>query len=318
MYQSYHTDADGNMVVAEKGQITDWLHVSKPTAEEIDYLAGHFNFPKDYLTSIQDPDEVPRQEKLGLNPAEDPNLIIFNYPCKVTNTLGYDEYITIPFGIILTENTIITAAEDLPFFMEKIIRNETDYPVDTKKTAQFALEIAWQISFNYISCLKEIIKKTEAMEQQLTITTKNEQLFALMSLQKSLVYFNTSIHASHPIFNDLKEIELFTQHTENRNLLHDVIVENRQAEVMIEETDQLLTQMSAVFSSVVSNNLNNIMKFLTSVTIVLTIPTIIGGLWGMNVNLPIDETPGAFWIMIFIIILISILTTWFLKKNDYF
>ncbi|WP_192988074.1 magnesium transporter CorA family protein [Carnobacterium mobile] len=318
MYQSYHTDSDGKIVVDEKDQITDWLHVAKSTDEEIEQLSKKFHFPKDFLTSVKDPDEVARQEKLGMDPAKEPNLIVFNYPYKETNELGYDEYITIPLAIILTEHTIITTAEKTPFFIDKMIRNQTDNPINTKNPEQFVLEVAWQISSLYIFYLKEIVKKTEAMEQQLTRSTENEQLFALMSLQKSLVYFNSSIEASHPIFNELKEIEVFTQHPENRSLLHDVIVENRQAEVMIKETNQLLTQISAVFSSVISNNLNNIMKFLTSITIVLTIPTIIGGLWGMNVNLPIDDTPGAFWIMMFLIVIVSIFTTWILKKYNYF
>ena len=318
MYQSYFTDPNGKIVSAEKNQIEDWLHVAKPTSDDIDYLSKTFNFPKDYLSCVNDPDEVARQEKLGIDPLEEPNLIIFNYPSKIKSSSGYVEYITIPFAIILTPDTLITAAEDVPLFLEKIINNQTTYSVNTKKKEQFILEVAWQISSLYVFYLKEIIKNTESMEKQLTKSTENEQLFALMSLQKSLIYFSSSIHASHPIFDELKEIEAFTEHVENRNLLHDVIVENRQAEVMIEETSILLTQISDVFSSVISNNLNNIMKFLTSITIVLTIPTIIGGIWGMNVNLPIDQGPNAFWILMFIIIFISLLTAWILRKNNYF
>ncbi|MGB3160801.1 magnesium transporter CorA family protein [Carnobacterium sp.] len=318
MYQSYYTDSDGHLVNGTKDQSCDWIHVTNPTSEEIDYLASRFSIPKDYLSCVNDPDEIAREEKLGIDPAIEPNLIIFNYPSKVINKLGYDEYITIPLAIILTKNTLITAAEDVPLFLEKIISNKTDYPVNVKKKELFVLEVAWQISSQYIFFLKEIIKKTESMEQQLTKSTENEQLFALMSLQKSLIYFNSSIHASHPIFNELKKIEAFTEKVENRNLLHDVIVENRQAEVMIEEISILLKQISAVFSSVISNNLNNIMKILTSITIVLTIPTVIGGIWGMNVNLPIDQGPNAFWIIMFLILFISFLTTWILKKNNYF
>ena len=317
MFQSYHTNSAGLMTRGINNQINDWIHVSKPTSDEIEHLSKKFNFPKDYLSCVNDPDEIARQEKLGINPIKEPNLIIFNYPSKVINKLGYDEYITIPFAMILTEHTLITAAEDVPSFLKKIINNQIDYPVNTKKKELFILEVAWQISSHYVFYLKEIIKKTESMEQQLTKSTENEQLFALMSLQKSLIYFNSSIHASHPIFNELKKIEAFTESFENRNLLHDVIVENRQAEVMIEETSRLLEQISAVFSSVISNNLNNIMKFLTSITIVLTIPTIIGGIWGMNVNLPIDQGPSAFWLIMFLVLFISFLTTWLLKKKHY-
>lgn len=318
MYQSYYTDSNGQLVAAQKDQLKDWIHVTSPSLNDIDYLSNKFNFPKDYLSCVNDPDEIARQEKLGTDPAKEPNLIIFNYPSKVKSNLGYDEYITIPLAMILTEDTLITSAEDVPLFLEKIIANQTNYPVNTKKKELFVLEVAWQISSLYVYYLKEIILKTEAMEKQLTKSTENEQLFALMSLQKSLTYFNSSIHASHPIFDELKEIEAFTEHSENRNLLHDVVVENRQAEVMIEETSVLLEQISAVFSSIISNNLNNIMKILTSITIVLTIPTIIGGIWGMNVNLPIDQGPTAFWVLMGIIILISFITAWILKRNNYF
>ena len=318
MYQSYYTDSNGQLVTAQRDQLKDWIHVTSPSLNDIDYLSNKFNFPKDYLSCVNDPDEIARQEKLGTDPAKTPNLIIFNYPSKVKSNLGYDEYITIPLAMILTGDTLITSAEDVPLFLEKIIANQTNHPVNTKKKELFILEVAWQISSLYVSYLKEIILKTEAMEKQLTRSTENEQLFALMSLQKSLTYFNSSIHASHPIFDELKGIEAFTEHSENRNLLHDVVVENRQAEVMIEETSVLLEQISAVFSSIISNNLNNIMKILTSITIVLTIPTIIGGIWGMNVNLPIDQGPYAFWVLMGMTLFISFITAWMLKKKNYF
>ncbi|WP_051912511.1 magnesium transporter CorA family protein [Carnobacterium funditum] len=318
MYQSYYTDFDGHIIMSEKDQISDWLHVTNPTVDEIEYLSKKFNFPKDYISSVKDPDELARQEKLGMDPAKDPNLIVFNYPTKITNKSGYDEYLTTPISMILTKDTLITAVEDTPVFLKNIMNNQSGYPVNTKKKEQFVLEVAWQISSLYVFYLKEIILKTESMERQLTKSTENEQLFALMSLQKSLIYFSSSIHASHLIFNDLKEIDSFTERTENRNLLHDVIVESRQAEVMIEETSKLLDQISDIFPSIISNNLNNIMKILTSITIVLTIPTILGGFWGMNVNLPIDNGPNAFWAIMFLILFISIITTWILKKNNYF
>lgn len=184
---------------------------------------------------------------------------------------------TYPISIILTDHTIITASKHLPQFISEITHNNPDFAVDTTHQEQFVLRLFWYISASYMRFLQEIDIETRRLELQLTQSTKNEQLYALMSLQKSLIYFSTAINSNGPIFDIMKETDRFSKDERTRSFLHDVIVENNQAQIMTSQYQKILDQVSTVFSAVVSNNLNNIMKILTSITIVLTIPTILGG-----------------------------------------
>ncbi|WP_034538456.1 magnesium transporter CorA family protein [Carnobacterium inhibens] len=318
MIQSYYTTKQGKITHDIDFTHAEWLHLSDPTDNEIDGVVKHFGFPKDYLSSVLDPDEVSRYENLEMKESESSSLAMFLYPLKVDDGLSDSEYITRPLAVILTANTIITATVQTPDFISNMITNKPNYPSDSTNQERFLLDIAWHISSDYISYLKEINYKIEKLEDTLTKTTNNRQLFSLMALQKSLVYFDTAIESNHPIFKRLKNIERFNQNKKSLSFLHDVVVENQQAEAMIKQSNQMLEQISAIFSSVISNNLNNIMKVLTSITIVLTIPNIIGALWGMNVSLPFEDTPGAFWILCLISLIICLVTVWMLRKKDYF
>lgn len=318
MIHSYYTTTKGEVVHDTEFTHVEWLHLSNPTSDEINRVVKHFGFPKDYLSSILDPDEVSRHENLELDESESSSLALFLYPLKVTSNSSDTEYVTRPLAVIMTAKTVITAAVYTPDFISSMIENKPSFPISSANQERFLLDIAWHISSDYITYLKEINAKIETLEDTITKTSKNRQLFVLMSLQKSLVYFSTAIESNHPIFKRLKAIERFNTDKSILSFLHDVVIENQQAEAMIRQSNKMLEQISAIFSSVISNNLNNIMKILTSITIVLTIPSIIGALWGMNVTLPFEDTPGAFWILCFISLAICGLTVWILRKKDYF
>lgn len=318
MIHSYYTTANGKVIHDTDFTNVEWLHLSNPTPDEINRVIKHFGFPKDYLSSVLDPYEVSRYENLELDESESSSLAMFLYPLKVTSNSSDSEYVTRPLAVIMTAKTVITAAVHTPDFISNMIENKPNFPISSTNQEQFLLDIAWHISSDYITYLKEINAKIEKLEYTITKTSKNRQLFVLMSLQKSLVYFSTAIESNHPIFKRLKAIERFNTDKNILSFLHDVVIENQQAEAMIRQSNKMLEQLSAIFSSVISNNLNNIMKVLTSITIVLTIPNIIGALWGMNVTLPFEDTPGAFWILCFISLAICGLTVWILRKKDYF
>ncbi|WP_407372231.1 magnesium transporter CorA family protein [Carnobacterium sp.] len=318
MIHSYYTTTNGDVVHDTEFTHVEWLHLSNPTSDEINRVVKHFGFPKDYLSSVLDPDEVSRHENLELDERESSSLAMFLYPLKISSNPNDSEYVTRPLAVIMTSKTVITAAVHTPEFISRMIENNPNFPISSSNQERFLLDIAWHISSDYIIYLKEINAKIEKLEVNITKTSKNRQLFVLMSLQKSLVYFSTAIESNHPIFKRLKAIERFNKDKNILSFLHDVVIENQQAEAMIRQSNKMLEQISAIFSSVISNNLNNIMKVLTSITIVLTIPNIIGALWGMNVTLPFEDTPGAFWILCFISLAICGLTVWILRKKDYF
>ncbi len=318
MIQGFRTNGVGELITDNQEISGGWINVNDPTDEEITKLVKTFNFPRDYITSVLDENENSRQEMLKEEDEDAASLIVMQYPHLMIGELGYIEYVTLPISIILTKNTLITASKHTPLFITKMIQNQEGYKIDTTHQEQFVLRLLWHISASYIHFLNDIDDETKKLELQLTKSTKNEQLFALMALQKSLTYFLTAISSNRPILDIMKETDRFSKNAVARSFLHDVIVENEQAETMIHQYREILDQVSNVFSAVVSNNLNNIMKILTSITIVLTIPTIIGGIYGMNVDLPLSQAPNAFWIVLLLMLIISIITAWILKKKNYF
>lgn len=318
MIQSYYTNTAGVLIPNSADIPGRWINVCDPSETEINELVTKFNFPRDYITSVLDLNEVSRQEMLKEEDSNLASLIVLQYPLLQKSELGYKEYTTLPISIILTENAIITATKHLPVFLSEMIHNHPSYQVDTTHQEHFVLRLLWHISASYMRCLEEINAETKRLEILLTKSTKNEQMYALMSLQKSLIYFSTAISSNQPVFDIMKETDRFSKEAQTRGFLHDVIVENNQASIMTSEYQQVLNQVSLVFSSVISNNLNNIMKILTSITIVLTIPTILGGIYGMNVELPFMDTDGAFWLILAIMAFASGLTIWILKKKNFF
>lgn len=320
MIEYFKRDQDGWMIENPDPEHTQsaWIHLTKPNQHELDFLVRTYDFPMDYLTSAFDDDEVSRHERLEQEHQDIPGLIVLLYPKKTISHLELTEYITRPLSIILTENTIVTAASETPDFLYRFIKDRATNPFHIDSKAEFVLSISMQIASLFISCLKEINHATAELEVRLKRTSKSQHLFDLMELQKSLVYLDSALNNNHPVIERLKELKNFMQNEEDYELLHDVMVENHQAEVMSSQSYKLLRQLSSTFSSVISNNLNTVVKFLTSITLIVTIPTIVGSLWGMNVPVPFEESPYGFGILLFATLLLASVTAYWMKKNDYF
>lgn len=295
-----------------------WIHLTKAEKHELDHLVRTYDFPVDYLTGAFDVDEVSRYEKLETEHQDAPGLIVLLYPEKMISRLELIEYITRPLSIILTENTVITATSETPDFLYRFIKDRTTDSFHIGSRTDFVLSIAMQIASLFINYLKEINQATDELEVKLKRTSKSEHLFDLMELQKSVVYLDSALNTNHPVIQRLKELENFMQNEGDYELLRDVMVENHQAEVMSSQSYKLLRQLSNTFSSVISNNLNTVVKFLTSITLIFTIPTLIGSLWGMNVSLPFEDSPYGFWILTFATLLLAGVTAYWMKKNGYF
>lgn len=297
---------------------SNWIHVTEASEKELNTLVNLYDFPVDYLTGAFDNDEVSRYEKLDPKYKDTPSLIVLLFPKKVTNRLGLTEYITRPLSIILADDILITATNETPDFLITFMEPDSDKVGDFNTNHEFVLKVSMFIATLFITYLKEINEATEELEVQLKKTSKSQHLFDLMELQKSLVFLNSALNSNHPVINRLKDLENFTKNPKDEDLLRDVMVENYQAEVMASKTYKLLNQLSSTFSSVISNNLNTVVKFLTSITFILTIPTIIGSLWGMNVPVPFEKSPFGFWILLFATILLAAVTAYWMKKNEYF
>lgn len=269
--------------------------MDKPTTDEIEVLTEKYKLPKDYITGVLDDNENSRLEGFYQQTLEKPVLLLLQYPVATISPSGYTQLNTFPFALILTaDNKVITVVNQSADFLQQILAA----PLQNNQAAVhewFPLFLSLEISIRYNRFLKELIKQTNSLEGELKVSTENKQLYQLMDIQKSLVYFDSALHANLTVFNKLYQAQFLKKPENHLPQLHDILVETKQAATTTAIQLQLVDKISDTFSAIVSNNLNNVMKILTSLTIVLTIPTIIGGIYGMNVKLPFANREDAFW-----------------------
>lgn len=288
-----------------------WIDVVAPTEEEITRLVTQTGVRHDFLTYSLDPEEKSRIEQ-----EEDQTLIIVDIP-----SLSQDNYLfykTIPLGIIVVrDDYIITVSgENTPILEE--FKQEKIKGFYTFKKTRFVLQILHQIALYYLKYLREINKRTDEIENLLQQSMRNKELFQLLSLGKSLVYFTTSLKANEIVMEKLLRLKLLPMYEEDEDVLEDAIIENKQAIEMAQIYSDILSNMMDAFASVISNNLNIAMKFLTSVTIVLSMPIMVASFYGMNVALPFQHHPHAFTLIVLISAVLSIGTVAYLAKKKLF
>lgn len=313
MYKIY-TTTDNGIVRVNEVQDGSWIAMTAPTAEELHEIAQTCNIQPEDLRAALD-----EEERSRIQVEDDYTLILVDIPAiEVRNEK--DWYVTIPLGIIVTDKQIITVClEDSPtlnVFMDGRVRNFYTY----KKT-RFILQILYRNATLFLNYLRNIDKRSEAVEKKLHQAQRNEELLELQELEKSLVYFSTSLKANEAVLEKLFRLEKIKKYPEDEDLLEDVIVENKQAIEMVNIYSGILSSTMGTFASIISNNLNVTMKFLATVTIVLSIPTMVASFYGMNVSpvgMPFATTPYGFLIVIGLSILLSGLVAIYMWKKDLF
>lgn len=291
-----------------------WIALTNPTATEIFEISEQFQIEVDDLRAPLDEEERSRIEV-----EDDYTLILVDVP-MIEERNDKDWYGTIPLGIIVTDKMIFTIClEDtqvLTRFMEGRVRNFFTY----MKT-RFILQILYRNASMYLRYLRIIDKKSEQVEEKLHLSPRNQELIELLELEKSLVYFTTSLRSNEAVLEKLIKVESIKKYPEDTELLEDVIIENTQAIEMANIYSGILRSMMDAFASVISNNLNDVMKILSVITIVMSIPTIIFSAYGMNLNaagMPFSGTQWGFLIVILISIALSVITAIVLSKKKYF
>ncbi len=289
-----------------------WINVVDPTSDEIERLT-HLGLPQDFITYPLDMDERSRSER------EDDGkmLILIRIPHYQGPKVDVP-YNTLPLGIILTDQYIIT-----------VCRKQTDVIFDfingkirgfsTAKRIRFILQILLNNATKYLSYLRAINRTTEELEDKLQLSMQNREVLELLKYQKSLVYFTTALKSNELLVERLQRSQLFRLYPDDEDLLEDVLTENQQALEMVNISNNILSGLMDAFASVISNNLNVVMKFLASITIIMSVPTIITGFFGMNVMLPLAaDNPWAPWIVVGLIVGASVLITIIFMKRDWF
>jgi len=186
----------------------------------------------------------------------------------------------------------------------------------TYKKSRFLFQIMLINASYYLTYLKQINKETEIAENVLKTSLKNKELLKLLSLEKSLVYFTTSLKSNELVMEKTLRGKILKMYDEDEDILEDAIIENRQAIEMSKTYSDILTSTMDAYSSIISNNLNGVMKVLTSLTVLISVPTLIASIWGMNVKLPFETNPYGFGILLGISIIIAIVTFIWLRIKD--
>ena len=301
---------DGAIHEIQEPQEGCWIALTNPTATEIFEISEQFGIEVDDLRAPLDEEERSRIE------VEDNYTLILADVPAIEERNEKDWYVTIPLGIIVTQKMIFTVClEDtqvLTRFMEGRVRNFFTY----MKT-RFILQILYRNASMYLRYLRIIDKKSEQIEEKLHLSTRNQELMELLELEKSLVYFTTSLRSNEMVLEKLLKVESIKKYPEDTELLEDVIIENKQAIEMANIYSGILSGTMDAFASVISNNLNVIMKRMTAISLLLMIPTLIASLYGMNVHNGLEDSHYGLFVIAIISVAFSILSYWMFRRKNW-
>lgn len=291
-----------------------WIAMTNPSAEELKEVSERYHIDADDLRAALDEDERSRIEE-----EDGYSFVIVDVP-TIEERNDKDWYGTIPMSIIKCEDAIITVClEDtqvLTAFMDGRVRDFYTYMKN-----RFIFQVLYRNATLYLNYLRIIDRRSDIVEQKMHESTRNSELIELLELEKSLVFFTTSLKGNELVLERLLKSGNIKRYPEDEDLIEDAITENKQAIEMANIYSGILTGTMDTFASIISNNQNMVMKFLTTVTIVLSIPTMIASFYGMNVNLngmPFATSKWGFLIVLGISILISGIVALIFRKKDLF
>lgn len=294
----------------EKFQRNCWIDISNPTPDEISMLKRQFKVPEDFINDILDIDERSRTELEGRW-----LLLILRVPVYIH---GEDiPYYTIPLGVLISQSVIITVC----LYENSIVHAESmqrHYAFSITNRHNFVLILLLRSANFYLKYLKEINRQSTLVEKELRKATKNSELTKLLKLEKCLVYFTTSLKSNELLIAKLQRSKLTNINEVDEDLLEDVMIEIKQASEMANIHRDILSGLMGTFASVISNNVNNVMKQLTLITIVLMIPTLISSFFGMNMPNAMEQNPYAIYYVLGISILASLFGVYIFRRRNWF
>lgn len=286
-----------------------WVNAIDPAPDEMEKLVN-WGMEMDYINYCLDQDEMPRLER-----DEDYTFILLRIPMHQPDSdIPYN---TVPLGIMILGNKIITVCRyDSDIF--KALTNGKHRYMKTGKRYRLTLYIFLETAARYLNLLREINRATELVEDRLQKSTQNRELLELLKYQKSLTYFATALRSNEVMMERVQKTQLFNYYEEDQDLLEDVLTENQQAIQMTSINTEILSSMMDAFASIISNNLNVVMKALAALTIILNVPTIVASFYGMNVNLPGEGHPFAFLTVIGLSLGLTAMATYIFYKRNWF
>ena len=313
MLKIYNTDIETNEFQEirefKKGS---WINLVNPSENEIKKVCENINIQEDFIR-----DALDYEEKARIDKEEDDNTILFVVDVPISEKGEENEiYTTMPLGMIVVRDEFFLTVslrknKIIESFEKRKIKNFQTY----KKT-RFIFQILYLNSSYYLNYLKQINKETEIAEYILKNSMQNKELLKLLSLEKSLVYFTTSLKSNEIVMEKTLRGKIVKLYEEDEDLLEDAIVENKQAIEMSKIYSDILNETMDMYASIISNNINDIMKFLTSITIILAIPTLVASLWGMNVPVPFQNYQYGFPVLLAVSFVVTLTVMVWLKKRN--
>jgi magnesium transporter len=313
----YYSKENGHLRLLEGPEAACWVNISPPfTPEELEEVAQQFDIPFDFLTDPLDIDERPRYER-----DEDKRLIILSSP--IVNPFEEDIdaiFITVPLGIIITPEHVLTITSQenpvLNLFLDNKVKN-----FNTDDDQMFVLQILEQTVYRFLNCLKQLNQKRNLIEKELYHSSRNQELKNLLSIEKSLVYFVSSLSDNELLKMKMKRTDFLSigKDEEKLEIFEDVIIDNNQAQQMANMYTNILNGTMDAYGSIISNNLNLTIKRLTTITIILMVPTLVASFMGMNVDLPFAEHSNySFFFILIISLAFSLVLSWYFQRKNLF
>ncbi|EOD8114655.1 magnesium transporter CorA family protein [Staphylococcus aureus] len=284
-------DIDKHIIKTPLDHKASWINVVEPDREEIENLMEQYNIPEDF---IRDPLDSEESSRIEYDEDTGYSLIIIDLPIVNSTNRSVLSFVTIPLGIIIGNGIIVTVCDAENEFLENLPKRD----INLKFHSRFALEILTTIADHYNRNLRLLNKSRIRIEKELKNNITNKQLFKLMEVEKSLVYFLAALKGNDTIIKKLFRLPAIKRFEEDEELLEDLIIENNQAIETTELHQRILESITTSYASLLSNDMNTIMKTLTLFTVLLTLPTLVFSFFGMNVPLPIDDHSYISWIIV--------------------
>ena len=310
MIKIYDTDVETNKTV-EIDEIKKgcWINLVSPTDAEIKKVCKSVKIEEDFIRYSLD-----YEEKARIDIEDEDNTILFIIDVPILDKENNETiHTTIPLGVIVVRDDYFITVS---LKQTRVISDLKQNSIVTYKKSRSILQIFYKNSELFLRELKKINKEKEVAEKELNTSMRNKELLKMLNIEKSLVYFTTSLKSKELVMEKTMKGRIIKLYEEDEDILEDAIIENKQAIEMAKTYSDILSGTMDTYASIISNNLNIVMKFLTLVTIVLAIPTLLFSMWGMNVELPFQHNPYGFLWILGITIVITLIVIWWFKKKD--
>jgi magnesium transporter len=293
-----------------EGDARGWIDVVDPTPTEIARLRDDHGIPEELMAHALDIDERPRVENQN-----EVTLVVLQVPHAQRDGAPALPYVTLPFGIFLAGPWLVTVSPRETEVLERV-RAFAALDWQERTHHRFILHTFIVVAHTYLAHLSAINHQVDAIEEQLSTSLQNREVLVLLRYQKALIYYGTALRSCEMLLQHLQRRPAFHIPDEDVELLDDAMVEIRQAIDVATVSGNILGEMMDAFASIISNNLNMVMKFLAAMTVVLAFPMIVASFYGMNVRLPVQDHHQAFAILLGVSLILSMgVTFWFLRKR---